>query len=245
MEKYKVHPSPDVWDGRGSPLKDIHEVSDMTDQKIGGLPPLVTADDHEPASRRPSVSNQQKMIGESLQNMNVLEVGMYAAQIKDFAGADQGCCLLMPRSPFMSYWDPIVMLLLVFVAFVTPFEIAFEIKGVFLEIANWCVNVFFTIGKLHQASHACVRCTWPHPHCRRIARCETTDMVLQFFIPYDNGFLLVLSNKKIIRHYLRTWFPIDFVSVVPFDLVGEIVNRGEPRHRRGGCRSGSQGIRAG
>ena len=31
------------------------------------------------------------------------------------------------------------------------------------------------------------------------------------------------DNKKIAKHYLRGWFAIDLVSVVPFDLLGNVV----------------------
>ena len=40
-------------------------------------------------------------------------------------------------------------------------------------------------------------------------------------MPYDNGYMLVMSNQKIVQHYLAGWFPIDFVSVFPFDLIGD------------------------
>ena len=73
---------------------------------------------------------------------------------------------MLPNSGLMKRWDPLVMFLLVFVALVTPVEIAFELKSDALEGLNWGITFAFMF-----------------------------DMCLQFFLAFDNGIMLVLSNK--------------------------------------------------
>jgi len=50
------------------------------------------------------------------------------------------------------------------------------------------------------------------------------DMVLQFFLMYpqktNTGIRWEHRKSKIAIHYLTTWFIIDLISIVPFDLVG-------------------------
>ena len=50
------------------------------------------------------------------------------------------------------------------------------------------------------------------------------DIFLNFITGYyDEQELLVTDLYLIARNYLRGWFPIDFVSTVPFDLIAELV----------------------
>lgn len=45
-------------------------------------------------------------------------------------------------------------------------------------------------------------------------------MVLLFFTAYINEDLDIIDTKKeIAKEYLRGWFFIDLISVIPFDLV--------------------------
>ena len=47
------------------------------------------------------------------------------------------------------------------------------------------------------------------------------DMVVQFFTMYPittaRGVQWEDSLRKIAKHYLRTWFPVDLLTVIPFD----------------------------
>ena len=49
------------------------------------------------------------------------------------------------------------------------------------------------------------------------------DMGFNFFLPYresiKKGGALVKSHKRIARRYLKTWFFIDLVSVIPVDNI--------------------------
>ena len=46
------------------------------------------------------------------------------------------------------------------------------------------------------------------------------DMVTQFFAMYHDGDRWVKSWQQIVCKYLHTWFTVDFVALIPFDLVG-------------------------
>lgn len=100
--------------------------------------------------------------------------------------------------PAMQYWDIATILGLAFVAVVSPFEVALlqtEINGMF--VLNRLIDVMFAV-----------------------------DLVLQFFVAYRvktrYGHRLETRMKNIARHYLATWFVIDFVSLIPYDLLGLI-----------------------
>lgn len=46
------------------------------------------------------------------------------------------------------------------------------------------------------------------------------DMIFNFFLPYQNKDMIwVQDQSRIIPHYVSTWFLIDAVSVIPFDLL--------------------------
>jgi potassium voltage-gated channel Eag-related subfamily H protein 7 len=56
-------------------------------------------------------------------------------------------------------------------------------------------------------------------------------MVLQFSVAYPDGsryeITYVTCRKKIAKRYLRRWFLIDFISILPYDLVGFMFNSSE------------------
>eukprot|EP00449_Zooxanthella_nutricula_P060147 CAMPEP_0198558240 /NCGR_PEP_ID=MMETSP1462-20131121/90150_1 /TAXON_ID=1333877 /ORGANISM="Brandtodinium nutriculum, Strain RCC3387" /LENGTH=692 /DNA_ID=CAMNT_0044289057 /DNA_START=21 /DNA_END=2099 /DNA_ORIENTATION=+ len=100
------------------------------------------------------------------------------------------------RSAFLEQWDIATLLALSFVAIVAPIQVAmFDAQVDWLFIVNCMVDLLF-LG----------------------------DLVLHFFIMYpiktNYGYILERSHTKIIKHYLRTWFIIDLISIIPFDLVG-------------------------
>ena len=103
-------------------------------------------------------------------------------------------CMLDPKSMFMQRWDNFIMMLLLFVAFVTPFEVAFlPTKPDALFVINRIVDTGFIV-----------------------------DMCFQFFLPYfDSSELVYVWNRDLIAlNYCMGWFPIDVVSVLPYDFFG-------------------------
>lgn len=107
-----------------------------------------------------------------------------------------------PRtSRFVAVWDGITSLALFFVTIVTPIEVGFlEPAGSWLDplfLVNQAVNLVFVI-----------------------------DCILQFFLMVQitdkNGTRYVSDPGLIASQYLRTWFPIDILSiaVAAVDYVG-------------------------
>ena len=112
-------------------------------------------------------------------------------------------CIISPKSQFQSYWDICMMVLLLFVATVTPYEVGFlEITDMLhpLWIINRVVDLIFL-----------------------------QDLFLQFMTPFYNedrgGW--IIHHKDIAIHYFTTWFPIDFISIIPFGLIGRFMNSKE------------------
>lgn len=101
-----------------------------------------------------------------------------------------------PNSTFIKVWDGIVVFSLLYTAIVCPFEVAF------LQ-PTWWDSVFT---------------------CNRIIDVIFfADLCTQFFrkvrVSTRNGTTWLRTRRRIVKRYLKTWFLIDFVSVIPFDLI--------------------------
>lgn len=99
------------------------------------------------------------------------------------------------ENSLLRVWDCFTGLLLFYVCFATPVEVAFlDVQTDVLFVVNLCID-------------ACFFC----------------DMILQFFLPYQqstkSGQMLIYSHNRIIRNYLKTWFIVDFLSIFPFDVL--------------------------
>lgn len=110
--------------------------------------------------------------------------------------------LLDPGSPFMRYWDIIVMVCLLFTGVCAPYEIAFlEPERGVLYVLNRVIDLIFV-----------------------------NDMVLQFFLKVKRktkqGVVWVRNRKRIANLYLKSWFVIDLLSILPYDDVTDILAAG-------------------
>ena len=94
--------------------------------------------------------------------------------------------LIDPRtSTWIGRWDVFTSLALVFVAFVTPLEIAvFEVSLDTLFLVNRVVDIIFIM-----------------------------DLVFSFVTVYQVNDKYILDPNTIAVHYLKTWFPLDLLSV--------------------------------
>jgi hypothetical protein len=124
--------------------------------------------------------------------------GMKEAEMKrnsgDASGYPSGTGTWDPNANWRKNWDLLMMLLLLFCAFVTPFEIGFidtsEVDNLF--IINQIINVLFIF-----------------------------DVVLAFntgYFSFELG-MWITNRKMIIRAYAHSWMGIDFVSCFPFDII--------------------------
>ena len=110
--------------------------------------------------------------------------------------------ILDPRSAFMTIWDLIIMIMLLFVLFLVPFEQAFVATYINLTSSEMSTTqyVFYIINNIFDAFFI-------------------LDMVFQFSTAYIDPVtnLWVEDPVKIWHHYLKGWFLLDFVSVFPFE----------------------------
>jgi len=93
-------------------------------------------------------------------------------------------------------WDTLVGLATLFSVISTPFRIGFDVHNKGLSAFDWVVDCLFFL-----------------------------DILVNFRTLSEAGLDLYFADPKIIaRRYLATWFPIDLISTIPFDLFFEAVN---------------------
>lgn len=112
-------------------------------------------------------------------------------------------CLLNPGSPSMQRWGIVVLLALVFTSVMTPFEVAFiepSINALFF--LNRMIDMVFII-----------------------------DMIFNFLLMYNvstaAGTIWVKSHWLIAKRYFKSWFIIDVISIIPFDIAS-LLNSDDP-----------------
>jgi len=99
------------------------------------------------------------------------------------------CIIRHDSIPRMS-WDMLMVLLLAYVSVSLPFTFGFGSVDIIAAVDNVCDTLFLI------------------------------DIMLNFRTTYiDGNECLVLGGKRIAKHYLKTWFTLDLVSSVPWDIV--------------------------
>lgn len=104
-------------------------------------------------------------------------------------------CIIAEDNNYKNFWDLWIVFVLLFVAVTLPYRIAFSEKDSILwHFFNYTVDLSFLI-----------------------------DMILTFFTairsPLDDS---IITDKKIIATtYLKGWFVIDLVAIIPFDKLFE------------------------
>lgn len=129
-----------------------------------------------------------------------MELALASAHVSRAKG--ESIALNPLTSRFLHHWDRTAALALLFVVVVSPVHVAmFEPKlDVMFGINCMIDSVFFV------------------------------DMLLQFFIMYPRdiryGHMFEYSLDKIARRYLRSWFIIDLISVLPIDVLSMLTSWG-------------------
>ncbi|KAF2310699.1 hypothetical protein GH714_016416 [Hevea brasiliensis] len=104
--------------------------------------------------------------------------------------------IISPYDRRYRIWETFLVVLVIYTAWVSPFEFGFLKKPEGpLSIADNVVNGFFAV-----------------------------DIVLTFFVAYldKTTYLLVDNPKKIAWKYLSSWFAFDFISTIPSELARKI-----------------------
>lgn len=115
--------------------------------------------------------------------------------------------LIDPNCNFMRKWDLTSIFMLFFVMVVTPFEVAF---------LSTSLNALFFINRLIDLYFVC-------------------DMVIQFNLMYrdEEKGVLIKDQKLIIARYIKCWFWIDLASILPFDILGVVMDSDEINQFKG------------
>ena len=134
--------------------------------------------------------------------LDVMQVAVGAQMMtKHKAFMERSPLVISPRTWYMRKWDLVTLVLLLFTAVVTPVEVAF------LETSLW--SIMFWIN-------------------RSVDALFIIDIFLNFFVaiidPEDGQ--LIFHHPTIVKTYLKGWFSIDVISVMPFDLIALIFKDG-------------------
>jgi len=189
-------------------------------QHVGESMPLseIHSDDPKPTQHEHSNMDRTRASQHRLQNharnmrLSEIEDLTNAPTIEDLEAKDRhGLCssgVLDPQWTVRLAWDVLVILIVLLDAMVLPFQFAY-LDGnepvMFDAFWLWLTTSFFT-----------------------------ADIVINFFTGYtagdhERGFqpgALVTSKLRIARSYVTSWFPIDFVSTVPWDKLTVLLTGG-------------------
>ena len=102
--------------------------------------------------------------------------------------------LIYPENRFKGYWDLFMTLVLLITCMITPIDIAFrpvsETSNI-NDIINFVIDILFLM-----------------------------DIVVIFnTVYYDSDVNLVEDRKEIANNYIRGWFFVDLLAIVPFDQI--------------------------
>jgi len=96
---------------------------------------------------------------------------------------------------------------LTFVCFVSPYEVSFIETPLDAEFLRRGADPLFWMNRLVDVMFI-------------------VDMILQFFVmyPVSRRYITVYcqDHRLVVKHYLRTWFTVDCMSVLPFDVIALI-----------------------
>ena len=100
-------------------------------------------------------------------------------------------CLILPGTTFSIIWTFVVLGLLLYTAIVTPFSIAFiDNPPLGFIIFEIIIDFLFM-----------------------------TDIIINFFTPYYSKGVLIKDKAKIAKNYIKSWFFIDLIACIPFNLI--------------------------
>lgn len=100
--------------------------------------------------------------------------------------------LFYPEDRFVNFWNLFITLLLMIVCVYTPIEIAFaDLTGKEVDVFSIVIDVLFLL-----------------------------DMIVNFNCAfYDINYEIIETRKEIALNYLKGWFLIDLLAIIPFDLI--------------------------
>ena len=102
--------------------------------------------------------------------------------------------MIYPENKLKNGWDMVVALVLIISCILSPIYIAFESDndnpGIGWVVTNWTIDGFFL--------------------------CDIFVMFISAY--FDDDFIIIDDYKVIGKRYLKGWFSIDLLAIIPFDL---------------------------
>eukprot|EP00753_Platysulcus_tardus_P013660 PLAT3821.3.p1 GENE.PLAT3821.3~~PLAT3821.3.p1 ORF type:complete len:1960 (+),score=909.62 PLAT3821.3:67-5946(+) len=102
--------------------------------------------------------------------------------------------MIHPERPGKQAWDLFVLLLILYSVLIVPYQIGFDITDARLFWIDRAVELFFMV-----------------------------DIGVTFCTAFWQDSALETRRDVVAKRYLKTWFPIDFASTVPVDLIADII----------------------
>jgi len=101
-------------------------------------------------------------------------------------------CLIDMEGEFKAVWDYIQLVFILYISITAPFKVAFleDYEYVGWDLFDHGVDVILGL-----------------------------DMIINFFTPYYLKHSLETSHWKIAKRYLKLWFWLDLISIIPFQLI--------------------------
>ena len=204
----KVHPKPNP-NIHISQYEDKEELVTSRTENLGTLNSVrehlvttLTDQGFEVASSVSSYDQQKEEFNSSLEDNGENEVRTFQTKrIRDSIRLNK--CIILPDDPLKPQWDSFIILyyiyiyiyiyrLLMYTATVVPYRIAFyDRDSLGWLIADYIIDCFFAI-----------------------------DIVFNFLCAYfDYDENLVHDRKEIAKNYLKSWFLIDLIAIIPFNLI--------------------------
>jgi len=111
---------------------------------------------------------------------------------KSYGGGVSKIFIVDPKSTLMMFWDCFMLVLIIINCLVTPYDVTFNALdyGMFF-IGNHVVDGFFFL-----------------------------DFLISFNLMYrDKKRGWITNHRQVAYHYIRGWFTVDFISLIPYDIL--------------------------
>jgi hypothetical protein len=107
----------------------------------------------------------------------------------------------MPDTTFRFVWDTLQVVLLLYVALIVPYRFGFSVVATVGSTSWWWeafVDLYFIV-----------------------------DVVLNFYFAYEDEEerKIVVDRRRIRRAYLRSWFTVDFLSILPISYLQQLTGK--------------------
>jgi CRP-like cAMP-binding protein len=114
-------------------------------------------------------------------------------------------CFYLPTHRVRVYWDLVQVPLLLYIAIMTPLREGFGLSVGLPSATNPCCSASFVSELMIDLYFA-------------------VDIVLNFRTAYhDDKGEVVVEQRRVTQHYLRRWFLVDFMSILPVSYIGILV----------------------